>query len=117
MSAPPIPTALRRLAEAALARLEREGSACTEAGSIRWEADIAGPQGEPLRLLYRGPALANLPAEIATPDRIAAERPWQGTYRLTVTMPLVVLDLSWSDNQPLRVLTFSRGEWERSLGS
>jgi len=109
----PAPPALRQLAEAALARLRREGSACEEAGSTAWQADIQGPQGEELRVLCRGPAFPAVPAEMASPERIAAERPWLGAYRLTVATPLVVLDLCWSDGQPLRILTFSRGTWEQ----
>src|SRR3990172_7835484 len=109
----PMPPALRRLAEAALARLRREGSACEETGSAVWQADLTGPQDEKLRVLCRGPALpATVPAEMATAERIAAARPWLGAYRLTVEAPLVVLDLCWSDNQPLRIMSYSRGAWE-----
>ena len=52
---------------------------------------------------------------MASAERIAAERPWLGAYRLTAATPLVVLDLCWSDDQPLRILTFSRGTWEQLL--
>jgi hypothetical protein len=111
----PVPPALRRLAEAALARLRRNGSAHQEAGSVTWQVDVEEPETGRLHMQCRGPALPAVPAQMASAERIATEQPWQGAYRLTVTAPLVVLDLCWSDDQPLRILTFSRGTWERSL--
>lgn len=111
----PIPVALRRLAEAALARLRRDGSARREAGSMTWQVDVEEPETGRLHVQCRGSALPAVPSQMASAERIAAERPWQGAYRLTITAPLVVLDLCWSDDQPLCILTFSRGTWERSL--
>ncbi len=46
---------------------------------------------------------------------IPFERPWVATYRLKVHAPLIVLDLAWRDDDPLRIMTFSRGDWEAGL--
>ena len=46
---------------------------------------------------------------------IAQQRPWSGAYRLTVKAPLLVLDLYWNADEPMRILQFSRGEWEAAL--
>ena len=40
---------------------------------------------------------------------------WRGTHRLVVAPPLVALDLCWTPGEPLRIMTFSRGDWEEEL--
>ena len=37
------------------------------------------------------------------------------TYRLTVNAPLVVFDIAWRPDEPLRIMNFSRGNWEQEL--
>jgi hypothetical protein len=40
---------------------------------------------------------------------------WSGAHRLVVRVPLVVLDLAWNADEPVRIMTFCRGDWERAL--
>jgi hypothetical protein len=106
-AAPPLQT----LAEAALRVLACEGHE-TE-GEWRASVPLAGMQ---LDIRLAGPDLpSRLPALIAPADLIARQRPWIGAYRLTVTAPLIVLDLYWNSDEPLRIMTFSRGDWEAAL--
>jgi hypothetical protein len=120
--------ALIALAEAALARLAHEGAASPggeNAGDTTWRirADGDGNAGNgsdgaaiPLDLTCTGPDLPEtIPGELAHPSVIPFERPWVFTYRLVVRAPLIVLDLAWRDGDPLRIMTFSRGEWEEAL--
>lgn len=110
MAAPSLTT----LAEAALAVLAREG-AHRNNGDI-WEARVEGSDGLVLDISCRGPDLpATVPDRIAPPELIPTERPWTGTHRLVVTAPLIVFDLYWTPDQPLRIMTFSRGDWEAAL--
>lgn len=96
---------LHELAKAALAALERAGA---------HEAAVDGDV--PIRIRLTGPDIPrDIPAEIASPERVARERPWTGIYRLIVSAPLIVLDLYWRPGEPLRIMTFSRGDWERDL--
>ena len=114
MSAAPAPT-LHELAAAALTLIARAGRPETTAAA-GWSAAAPGPGGTPIAVALRGPDRpAGVPQAVATPQRIAAERDWIATHRLTVRAPLVVLDLSWRAGEPLRVLGFSRGDWEREL--
>ena len=52
---------------------------------------------------------------MATPELIADQRQWIGAYRLIVTVPSIVLDLYWNADEPLRIMTYCRGDWERGL--
>ncbi len=96
------------LAEAALARLRDSSSAA-----------VALPQaaGEDVQITYSGPAMPHtIPASIASHDLVLAQDPgWAGAYRLTVRSPLVVFDLNWNADEPVRIMGFSRGDWERTL--
>jgi hypothetical protein len=117
--------ALVALAEAALALLARGGTASPgdeSAGDTSWtltcpDRDGGGGNGAPpLDLRCTGPDLPRgIPGEVAHPSVIPFERPWVATYRLTVHAPLIVLDLAWRDGDPLRIMTFSRGDWEAEL--
>jgi hypothetical protein len=102
---------LQLLAEAALRVLARDGRR-TEG---EWRASLTSG-GLPLDLRCSGPDLpARVPDAIAPPDLIARQRPWVGAYRLVVTAPLIVFDLYWNPAEPLRIMTFSRGDWEKEL--
>jgi hypothetical protein len=37
------------------------------------------------------------------------------TYRLTVNAPLVVFDIAWQPDEPLRIMNFSPGNCEQEL--
>ncbi|MGE0653825.1 MAG: hypothetical protein AB7P12_19070, partial [Alphaproteobacteria bacterium] len=72
--------------------------------------------GFSFRITLGGPDVPDgIPAAIATPAEVAANRPWTGRYRLTARVPLVVLDLYWNPGEPLRIMSFSRGAWEDAL--
>lgn len=106
---------LQNLAERALALLARRGT--REAGD-RWQTTVQCPGGQALRITCRGPDMpSGVPARIAAPDCVMKERPWVGTYRLTVSAPLVVFDICWIEGEPLRIMNFSRGDWEDDLAS
>jgi hypothetical protein len=128
--------ALVALAEAALALLSRGGTASPggeSAGDTSWTLTAGGgnagnggnggnaggggnPGAPPLDLRCTGPDLpSSIPGEVAHPSVIPFERPWVATYRLTVHAPLIVLDLAWRESAPLRIMTFSRGDWEVDL--
>jgi len=112
---------LASLAGAALALLARDGAAegSKDAdGRTTWH--LATIQGDGLGLDIRctGADLPkSIPGETAHPSLIPFERPWVGSYRLTVKAPLVVLDLYWRADAPLRIMGFSRGDWEPQLRS
>ncbi len=96
---------LAELARAALAALARAGAHETTVGAR-----------VPLAIRLIGPDLpVDVPVEIADPARVARERSWEGVYRLIVSAPLIVLDLAWRPGEPLRIMGFSRGDWERDL--
>lgn len=96
---------LHELAHAALAALARADA-----------RETVVPGGVPIAIRLSGPDLPHdVPHEIATPQQIASERPWAGAHRLVVSAPLIVLDLYWNADEPLRIMTFSRGDWERDL--
>ena len=114
------------LAAAALSLLADEGAASPggeNAGDTSWtvrmgrgETGNGGSDDAPLEISCSGPDLpTGIPAEVAHPSVIPYERPWVATYRLKVHAPLIVLDLAWRDDDPLRIMTFSRGDWEDAL--
>jgi len=118
------------LAEAALARLAHEGAASPggeNPGDTSWtvwsggngsdgSGNGGGASAPVLEIRCTGPDLPeSVPGELAHPSMIPFERPWVPTYRLVVRAPLIVLDLAWRSGDPLRIMTFSRGEWEEGL--
>lgn len=110
--------ALSALAAAALSILARHGAdgpadpaAATGADHRTWTWN----SGE-LTLACTGPDLPEgVPAETAHPSLIPMERPWVGDYRLVVRAPIIAMDLYWRAGAPLRIMTFSRGDWEGAL--
>ena len=102
------------MARRALAVLRTSGVA-GENGTIA--AELAQGDGAPLDISYRGPELpASVPTPVADFQSIADQPPgWQGAHRLVVRAPLVVFDLCWNPDEPLRIMGFSRGDWERGL--
>jgi hypothetical protein len=49
------------------------------------------------------------------PSDIPNNPHWQETYHLSVAPPNVALELTWGPEDPLRILNFSRGDWEAQL--
>lgn len=110
----PIRTApvLAELASAALRLLAIQGN---RAGAA-WALAAAAADGARFELRCDCPKLPDaIPAETVHPSMIPKQRPWVGTYRLTVKAPLLVLDLYWNAAEPLRIMQFSRGDWEDEL--
>jgi hypothetical protein len=101
------PPSLHALAAAALALLARQGGT---------RATCTTPDGPPLEIGYRGPwPAAPVPDRIVAPGEVPRARPWVGAQRLTVKAPLLVFDIAWNADEPLRIMTFSRGDWETHL--
>ena len=74
------------------------------------------PAGRNPVTVLAGAALpAGIPDESIHPTLIPAERPWVGDYRLIVKAPLIVYDIYWKSDAPLRIMTFCRGDWESEL--
>jgi len=104
---------IQALAAAALAVLAREGKA---ESTDRRRARFTGASGIPFDVSCDGPDLpAAVPAVHAPPALIPTQRPWIGRYRLIVLAPLIVLDLYWNPDEPMRIMSFSRGDWERDI--
>ncbi len=103
---------LSELAGIALQLLARKG----ERGASGCALTTTAADGARLELRCDGMDLPHaIPAETAHPSAIPKQRPWTGAYRLTVKAPLLVLDLYWNADEPMRILQFSRGEWEDAL--
>ena len=103
---------LHQLARVALGILARQGRAPE---ATRWSSEFTSREIR-FTIALNGPDLASeIPADIATPELCYQTRRWQGAYRLRLRAPLIVLDLAWNPKEPLRVLAFSRGEWEAAL--
>ena len=103
---------LTELAGSALRLLSRKG----ERGASGWTLTAAASDGVRLDLRCDGADLPDtIPGEIAHPSTIPKQRPWVGAYRLTVKAPLLVLDLYWNAAEPMRIMQFSRGDWEDAL--
>ena len=112
-SAPSINT----LAEAALALLAGGAERHPGDGEQReWRLQRRLASGTALDVRCAGRDLpASVPTEIARPDRIAEERGWRAAYRLAIKAPPLVFDVAWTPGEPLRIMVFSRGDWEQEL--
>ena len=74
------------------------------------------PDGMALEIRCSGPDLpASVPSQTIFPGDIPKDPKWQEDYRLVVSPPVVAFDISWRGDEPLRILTFSRGDWEADL--
>ena len=103
---------LTSLAGAALAILARDG----ERDGAGWRYAGETADGQAFAISCDGPDLpAAVPDETVLPSEIPGDPLWRGTHRLVVAPPLVALDLCWTPGEPLRIMTFSRGDWEDAL--
>lgn len=114
-----IPTALtlQEIANAALAVLAHDGVAdAAMAGGAGWRRVATGANGTPLDIGLAGPDIPNrLDEEVVSPPRVPEHMDWTGMYRLVIRAPLIVFDISWTPGEPFRIMSFSRGDWERDL--
>ena len=109
---------LKALAEAALTVLARDGARGEDApsGDSTWRFDTETPEGMAFEIRCTGPDLpATVPDDTAFPADIPKDPKWKGTHRLIVAPPLVAFDICWRADEPLRIMTFSRGDWEAQL--
>jgi hypothetical protein len=103
---------LTELAGAALKLLAGKG----ERGPTGRTLGVSAASGARLELRCDGPDVPGaIPDKTAHPSTIPKQRPWVGAYRLTVKAPLLVLDLYWNAAVPMRIMQFSRGDWEDTL--
>jgi len=113
------PSVLSELAYAALALIDRYGSSADcgpNPGDKTWKLTKTSPDGVVFDVSCSGPDLpASVPDEVAQPADIPKQRPWNGTYRLVVAAPIIAFDVYWRTDAPLRIMTFSRGDWEQGL--
>jgi hypothetical protein len=110
---------LTALADAALRVLARQGTRVADGpGTSRniWTFEARTPEGTKFEIRCAGPDLPDaIPAQTVFPADIPKDPDWQGRYRLIVAPPLVALDISWTPGEPLRIMYFSRGDWEDQL--
>ena len=109
---------LKALADAALAVLARDGERTddNDPGPLTWRFDTKTVQGMAFEIRCSGPDLpAAVPADTISPADIPKDPNWRETYRLIVAPPLIAFDICWRADGPLRIMTFSRGDWETQL--
>lgn len=81
-----------------------------------WQFGTQTPGGMTFEICCTGPDLPGaIATEVVLPSEIPRNPDWQGRYRLVVAPPLVVFDIRWTPGEPLRIMNFSRGEWEDQL--
>ncbi len=103
------------LAEAALSILAEKGGPAEERV---WHFETGTPEGMKFVIRLSGPDLpATVPAHTIFPADIPKDPGWRGTHRLTVAAPVLAFDICWRPDEPLRIMTFSRGDWEAQLAS
>ena len=105
----------------ALRVLARDGlsvDAVGNTGEPGWRCTVETAGRPPLDIALAGPDIPDAVAEeIAPPALIARERPWKGCYRLAVRAPLLAFAPYWTPDEPLRIMSFSRGDWESDLAA
>lgn len=110
---------LSDLAALALGILAREGTptvAAAHTDQSGWRVGCETDSGNVIDISLAGPDIpASVDDDIAPPAMIAEERPWKGAYRLAILAPLIVFDIAWTPGEPVRIMTFSRGDWEADL--
>ncbi len=100
--------------------LAREGvrSEGVGPGEAIWRCEATMPDGAICDIRCTGPDLpTTAPSQTVSPADIPKDPKWRGLYRLVVAPPNIALDLSWRPDEPLRILTFSRGDWEDALSA
>lgn len=104
------------LAEAALKVLAARGQEAPHEEGHIWSWSGAGSDGTRVDLSCTGPELPeSCPDMVVHKSQVAEERPWKGRYRLVLTSGNIAFDIFWTPDQPVRFMTFSRGDWEDAL--
>lgn len=110
---------LQELANLALGILTRDGvseASVANTGHAGWRFAATGDNGTSIDIGIAGPDIPDrLNEEIISPPQVTEQMDWRGMYRLVVRAPLIVLDIWWTPGEPLRVMSFSRGDWENDL--
>ena len=85
-------------------------------GDQTWSLAAQTRHGTDLVVTCSGPDLPqSIPDETIRPSDVGNQIPWIGVYRMTIRAPIPVFDLYWKPAEPLRILQFSRGDWEQDL--
>jgi len=101
---------------AILARAAEQPNGGENPGDKTWRYATEITNGMDFNIYCTGPDLpASVPVETAFPADIPKQPKWVGAYRLVVAAPLVAFDICWQIGVPLRIMTFSRGDWEDEL--
>lgn len=107
------------LAGAALALVAREGVRVDDAagtGEPGWWLVADAPDGSSVEISLAGPDIPGaVDEDIAPPVLIAEQLGWKGSHRLVVTPRQIAFDIYWTPGEPVRIMTFSRGDWEKAL--
>ena len=110
---------LKTFSLAALVLLGRAGvpsEGSENPGDRAWRLETTSGAGTRFDIQLSGPDIPPaIPDETAHPSVIPFQRPWVGVYRLRVRAPLAVFELAWRPDEPLRIMNFSRGNWEDEL--
>ncbi len=108
---------LLSLSAAALAVLARDGrKSVDDSGDSTWRATAETPEGMPFHISFTGPDLPEAAAaKMILPSDVPNNPHWQETYHLSVSPLNIALELTWGPEDPLRILNFSRGDWEAQL--
>ena len=114
-------SAISDAAAAALAVLARDGVKSNDGirpGDSRWRYEGETADGQKFEIEFSGP---DLPAQTADqtilPSDIPKDPNWQGEYLLAVSPPNIAFQIAWSNDDPLRILNYSRGTWEDELAA
>ena len=87
-----------------------------KSGESTWRFRATMPDGMACEIRCAGPDLpGTVPSRTVSSADIPKDPKWRGLYRLVVAPPLIALDLCWRPGEPLRIMTFSRGDWEDAL--
>lgn len=116
----PIVTApvVRALADACLRILAHSGAWRQQETTRLCCFESSNRHGQKIDLRLHGPDMPDdIPHETIQPKDVARQIPWAGTYRLELRAPLICFDLYWKADEPLRIMQFSRGDWEEDIAA
>lgn len=102
----------RLIARRALSFLGR-GGARDANGMLSAQGEVAGLR---LSVALTGPGLPDdVPPALASPAQVRDTIAWGGTYLLVIRAPRNVFEIAWNLDDPVRIMAFSRGDWEDAL--
>lgn len=107
---------LQELANVALVIAARDGEPVPIVARSDMPGWRVGAEDADLSISLAGLEIPHrLDEEIVPPSQVPDDRDWRGAYRLIVRAPLIVFDIAWNPGEPLRIMSFSRGDWEKDL--